>query len=203
MPVLYFIRHGETDWNREGRLQGQTETSLNARGRRQAAIAGAHLSAVAAADGVADLAALPFHASPMARTRETIEIIRAGLGLPPDGYATDTRLKEIRFGAWEGRRWADIRDREPGRARARNRDRWCFEPPDGESYAAMLDRVSAWLGSVREDLCVVAHGGTARVLMVALAGVPPEEAAHREIWQGKVLRLSAQGAEWLPDPGHA
>lgn len=201
MPVLYFIRHGETDWNRIGRLQGQTETELNALGRRQAAAAAHNLAAVLAADQRAP-ADLPFHASPMVRTRETVEIIRRELGLAVSAYQADARLKELHFGAWEGRRWPEIREREPGIARARDRDRWAFTPPGGESYATMLERVSAWLAGITLPACIIGHGGTARTLMVALAGLPTAEVAHMEIWQGKVLRLSPGAAAWLPDSGH-
>lgn len=203
MPILYFIRHGETDWNRLGRLQGQTETPLNARGRAQAKAAAVHLRRAIAADGLEGrLADLPFHASPMARTRASAEILRGELGLDPFGYTTDDRLKEVAFGEWEGRSWADLREREPGRAREREADRWSFTPPGGESYAGAMGRVRAWLGTLEGDCCVIAHGGIARLIMVALAHVHPGDAVRMEIWQGKVLRLGGNAPEWLPGPGH-
>ncbi len=97
LPVLVFIRHGETDWNVEGRLQGRRDIPLNDTGRWQAR-----------RNGTAIMAAMPeaggfdFVASPLSRSRETMEILRAAMGLPPQGYATDDRLKELTFGAWEG-----------------------------------------------------------------------------------------------------
>jgi probable phosphoglycerate mutase len=203
MPTLFFIRHGETDWNRLGRLQGQTETPLNARGRAQAKAAARHLRAVLAAEGRPDaLAGMPFHVSPMLRTRETASILRAELGLDPDGYGTDDRLKEVAFGDWEGRTWADLREREPGRAREREADRWNFTPPGGESYAGAIERVRSWLSTLSGDCCVIAHGGTARLMMVALARVHPGDVVRMEIWQGKVLRLDGGAPAWLPGPGH-
>jgi broad specificity phosphatase PhoE len=200
MPRLYFIRHGETDWNREGRLQGRTDTALNARGRKQAAAVALHLSGIVRAPaGESPLTALPFVASPMQRTRQTIEILRDTLRLDPGGYAPDDRLKEIGFGAWEGRTWPEVRARDPIGARARDKDRWNFQPPGGESYAMVMERVSSWYDTLTEDTCVVAHGGIARVIMVLCGGISPEAAVKADIWQGKVLLVSDGHAHWMPE----
>lgn len=202
MPVLYFIRHGETDWNRAGRLQGRTDTELNARGRKQAAAAARHLAGLIGRGEGGRLAALPFHASPMIRTRQTIELLRAELGLDPAAYRPDDRLREVGFGAWEGKTWAEIRARDPIRARDRDADRWSFAPPGGESYSTVMERVRDWLSIVREDACIVSHGGIARVILVALAGADPAEAVTADIWQGKILMIRDGKAEWRPGPGH-
>lgn len=200
MPRLYFIRHGETDWNVEGRLQGHTDTSLNPRGRRQAAKVAETLRG--AVNGT-PLEGLPFHASPMKRTRQTAEILRDTLGLDPAGYRPDERLKEIAFGVWEGRTWPEIRTRDPIGARDRDKDRWGYVPPGGESYAMVQDRVGEWFAGLKEDACVIAHGGIARVMMVLCGGVSREAALTADIWQGKVLFFENGRAGWLPGPGHA
>jgi probable phosphoglycerate mutase len=203
MPTLYFIRHGETDWNRAGRLQGHTDIELNPRGEGQAAAAAAHLNDVLATHPEAPaVGELPFFASPMRRTRQTVEILRGALGLDRAGYMADERLREIAFGAWEGKTWAEIRARDPIRARDRDADIWNFAPPGGESYADVLRRVSAWLEELTGDCCVIAHGGIARVLMVAVSRVRAAEAVRAEIWQGKILRLDEDRTHWLPGPGH-
>lgn len=198
MPTLYFIRHGETDWNRDRRLQGHIDIPLNERGRRQAKAAALHLTDLfpQGASG------LPVHLSPLARTRETAEILRANLPAAPLAWHEDPRLKEIGFGAWEGRTWAEIRSRDPGRARDRDRDCWNFVPPAGESYAMVAERVGAWLETVREDAIVVAHGGVGRVMMVLFGAMPREQAVNEDIWQGKVLVLRAGAAHWQPHSGH-
>lgn len=198
MPVLYFIRHGETDWNREGRLQGQTDTPINALGRRQAAAAAKHL-----ADAVpAPISRLPFIASPMRRTRETMEIVREELALPLTAYETDPRLIEIGFGRWEGKTWKEVRQADPGGASGRHADKWGFVPPGGENYEMVKGRVADWLKSVDEDCVLVAHGGIARVLMVLLCREAEAKAVLTDIWQGKVLRFDQGAARWLPGPGH-
>lgn len=198
MPVLYFIRHGETDWNREGRLQGQTDIPLNPRGERQAQAVGLHLRDVAGER----LDRLAFYASPLTRTRQTMELLRGSIGLQASAYALDDRLKELSFGHWEGKTWPEIRGRDPIRAKARDLDKWGFAPPGGENYEMVKNRVGEWLGSIHQDSCVVAHGGIARVMMVLLAGATSAEALSSDIWQGKVLRFEQSAAQWLPDPGH-
>ncbi|HRE22332.1 MAG TPA: histidine phosphatase family protein [Rhabdaerophilum sp.] len=198
MPRLYFLRHGETDWNRVGRLQGNTETALNARGRAQASLLSQHLRAIAG-DRLADL---PFYASPMRRTRQTMEILREGLGLEREAYAAVDRLREIGFGAWEGRSWPEIRTRDPIGARDRDLDRWTFCPPGGESYEMVSHRVAGWLETIDHDCCIVSHGGIARVMMVLRGGFTPAEAVEADIWQGKVLFFDGAKAKWLPGPGH-
>lgn len=198
MPVLYFIRHGETDWNREGRLQGQTDIPLNARGERQAQAVGQHL--LDAASGKLDH--LAFYASPLMRTRQTMELLRSHIGLAPAGYALDDRLKEISFGHWEGKTWPEIRGRDPIRAKARDLDKWGFAPPGGENYEMVKERVGEWLATITQDSCIVAHGGIARVMMVLAQCASTHEALSSDIWQGKVLRFERSTACWLPDPGH-
>ena len=102
-PTIWFIRHGQTDWNAERRLQGQRDTPLNANGLAQGAEAAGRLRAVAG-DG---LAQADFVASPLLRTRATMERLRETLGLAREEYRTDPRLKESGFGA--GTRWAPRR----------------------------------------------------------------------------------------------
>jgi probable phosphoglycerate mutase len=203
MPILYFFRHGETDWNAEGRLQGQTDIPLNEKGRLQASAIGRNILA-GKLDGVdaGHLASLPFIASPLLRTRETMALLRAGLGLPPEAYAVDDRLKEIGFGRWEGSTWRDIVERDAGGAQARDRDKWNFVPPGGESYEMVRERVSGWLDGLKGDACVVAHGGVARVLLVLMAEVSRRNAVGADIWQGKLLRIESGRHDWLPGPGH-
>src|SRR5215475_13408168 len=94
---LYFIRHGETDWNAARRLQGRNDVPLNALGRRQATQCGELLGKLFSASGGAPQH-FAFTSSPLSRARETMDILRAALGLPQKGYATDPRLAELSFG---------------------------------------------------------------------------------------------------------
>ena len=159
---LWFIRHGETDFNREGRLQGQQDTPLNPKGREQAGAVGRALRKLAGPEMAALDAAGGFVASPLERTRSTMELARAAMGFAPTAYRLDERLKELTFGDWEGFTWSEIEARDPAAVAARMADKWDFTPPNGESYAGLARRMAPWVETVDSDLCVVAHGGVAR-----------------------------------------
>jgi broad specificity phosphatase PhoE len=190
VPVLYFVRHGETDFNVAKRLQGQHQTSLNAHGRQQAAHCGELLKGLFARDRhrAGDFA---YVSSPLNRARETMEILRSALELDPAAYDTDDRLMEISYGAWEGLTLAQVKAREPGVLARRDRDKWDFAPPGGESYRDVANRVASWYASVTRDTVVTAHGGVARVLMANFHILPNEQATHAEVAQGIVSVFSA------------
>jgi broad specificity phosphatase PhoE len=185
MPVLYFMRHGETDFNVEQRLQGQYETSLNARGRRQARQCGNLLGELFGRDGRPP-GDYGYVSSPLARARETMELMRSSLGLDPAGYDLDDRLKEISYGEWEGSTLPEIQARDPHVLARREDDKWGFAPPGGESYRDVASRVASWYATVMRDTVVAAHGGVARALMANFCILPREEAAHAEVVHGAV-----------------
>jgi broad specificity phosphatase PhoE len=189
MPVLYFIRHGETDFNVAQRLQGRSETRLNARGRSQSReIAGV----------LRDLFRRDRHqpsdyvyvSSPLLRARETMELLRSELGLDPSVYEIDDRLAEISYGEWEGFTLKEIQARDPGVLQRRERDKWDFRPPGGESYREVAKRVAAWYATVTRDTVIAAHGGVARALMANFHILPEEEATHADILHGVVYVFS-------------
>jgi broad specificity phosphatase PhoE len=189
---LILIRHGETDWNREGRLQGGQDIPLNDLGRRQAAEAAERLRALA--PGFAEL---DYIGSPMKRARETMDILRATLGLEAGAYRTDDRLKELTFGSWEGYTWRDIRKAEREQAQLRERDKWSFVPPGGESYAMLAERIRPVLEALPGETVVVSHGGVARAVLALVGAVPPAKASMVEIWQGKILVVTGNRADWV------
>jgi broad specificity phosphatase PhoE len=164
---------------------------LNAVGRVQAEEVGARLSSL-----VPDYAGLDYVGSPLSRARDTMEILRAAIGLPATGYRLDARLQELSFGDWEGLTWREIRAREANMTRVRAQDKWMFVPPGGESYAMLAERVTPALADIKREAVVVAHGGVARVLLHLLGNVPPHQASEAPIWQGKVLVFRDGGYAW-------
>ena len=184
-PVIYYIRHGETSWNAEGRLQGTQDIPLNDLGRRQAAHAGNVLADLFAREG-RDKSALPFVASPLGRARTTMELVRSALKLPPEKYALDDRLREIGYGHWEGLTQPEMKLHDGETFAARRADRWSVPAPGGESYASVAARMRDWFNSVTADTVTVAHGGTMRALMVVLGTATEIEAAETPIGQGVV-----------------
>jgi broad specificity phosphatase PhoE len=191
-PLVYYVRHGETDWNVEARLQGAQDIPLNAAGRAQATWCGRILGDLAAIDGRA-IDALDFISSPLGRARHTMELMREALGVDPRTYRIDPRLTEVSFGSWEGLTLAEVGARDRDAVAARERDKWNYVPAGGESYATMSRRLQDWYASLTRDAVVVAHGGTLRGLMVQLGIATPDVAPHLDIRQGVVYRI-ADGA---------
>ncbi len=189
---LLLVRHGETDWNREGRLQGGQDIPLNALGREQAAEAARRLRAL-----TPDFAQSGYVASPMQRARETMTILRRELGLPPEDFRTEDRLRELTFGDWEGFTWREVRKAERELAQARERDKWGFVPPGGESYRMLAERIRPVLAGLAADTVMVSHGGVARAVLALVGAVGTAEAARVDIWQGKILVVEGRKATWM------
>jgi broad specificity phosphatase PhoE len=194
---LIFVRHGQTSYNLENRLQGQRDVRLDGAGREQACAVGRYLRTTMSAE-IAEIEAKErFWASPLERTRETMELAREAMGLKPQSYHVDARLKELTFGVWEGMTWAEVRAHDPAGASAREKDKWRYAPPRGESYAMLVERVKPWLAELEGETFVVSHGGVARAFLTLLAGMPVTEAASAPIWQGRALVFDKGAAEWL------
>jgi len=189
---LILIRHGETDWNREGRLQGAQDIPLNDLGRTQAAEAAGRLRELAPG-----FATLDYVVSPMQRAQETMAIIGRALGLPPDTARTDDRLRELTFGSWEGLTWRELRASERELAQARQRDKWGFIPPQGESYRMLAERIRPVLQEFSRETVMVSHGGVARAVLALIGAVSPQKAALADIWQGKILVVTGNNADWV------
>jgi broad specificity phosphatase PhoE len=193
-PLVYFIRHGQTDWNAEHRLQGQADIQLNAVGRAQAVRNGGRL-----AELIADPSAFDFVTSPLGRTRETMELVRTAMGLPCDGYRIDPRLIEVNFGDWQGFTLAELDRINPGSSGARELDKWNFVPPGegAESYQMLFKRVGPWFGELARPTVCVTHGGIFRVLFKMIGKKPIREAAALDIAQDRVLRLEGGRLDWM------
>lgn len=194
MPLIYLVRHGQTDWNAEYRLQGQLDVPLNDKGRGQAKRNGETLSKL-----IDDASAFDFVASPLSRTSETMEIIRTAMGLDRQGYRTDDLLKEIHFGDWQNRTWDELREERPEEIAARFDDPWNYVAPGegGESYAMLSARALAWLNTVSQDTVVVTHGGINRCVRGHLGELSEDEIPHLKVTQDKVLVIRDGKTDWV------
>jgi broad specificity phosphatase PhoE len=186
---LYYVRHGLTDWNAEGRLQGWQDTPLNREGHAQARRCGEILRDLITGEGRAPQD-YEYVSSPLRRARDSMVGLRKELGLSPDDYRVDQRLAELSFGEWEGLTYAEVLARDPGVVHAREANKWTFIPPGGESYARLAARVGDWFAGIERDTVVAAHGGTGRALLALLGHVAQEEAAHHPIDQGVVYLVA-------------
>lgn len=183
--TIYFVRHGQTVWNTEHRVQGTLNTPLTALG-----IEHARQNAATLLEAVPEVASLHFVSSPLGRARQTMEIMREHIGLPRDGYAVDDRLAELNFGAWQGLLMSEIRSRHAEDWAVRQTpSKWTHRPPGGETYQEVSERVKAWLADVERDTVVVGHGCLGRVMRghnlghaqeeIAFAGDPEHDRVYR------------------------
>jgi broad specificity phosphatase PhoE len=190
--TLYFVRHGETDWNAERRYQGQTDVPLNERGRMQSRRNGEALRAFL--PGIADA---DFVASPLNRAQETMQILRASLGVDPSGYRVDSRLVELSYGSWEGQLQADLPHTDPLGLADRQLDPFRWRPVGGESYADLLRRTIDWIDTLERDTVVASHGGVSRCLRAHLLGLDPATIPDLECPQDQVLVGSHSSISWV------
>ena len=190
---LYFVRHGQTDWNLAQRYQGQRDIPLNATGRLQARRNGGVLAELLGSKA----GSLDYVASPLVRARETMEIMRAELMLPPGGYKTDGRLSEIHYGHWEGRLWAEMPSVDPRGYAARKANPWEWQPTGGESYRMLSERIADWLSGVQSDAVVASHGGVSKVLRGLVLRLASADILHLDVPQDKVLLVTADRVRWL------
>ena len=194
MPLIYFLRHGETDWNAARRIQGHLDAPLNDKGRGQAARNGRALAAI-----LADATAFDYVSSPLVRASETMEIVRRELGLDANGYRTDLRLREYNLGDWQGRFYADIERDFPDVIAEQRRDPWNFLYPGegGESFALLSARVLAWLAEIDRDTVATAHGGVMRCLRRHFLGLDTAATFKLDMPQDRVLRIDAGVLSWI------
>jgi broad specificity phosphatase PhoE len=190
VTTFLLVRHGETDWNAQKRWQGHSDTPLNERGREQAR---------ALAESIGGVDAV--YSSDLARARETAEIVAARFGLE---VLVDQRLRERRFGAWEGLTAEEIEQRFPA-----EHDRWQagegYGAGDAEPFDAFAARIRSFLDDVvrehpDDEVLVVAHGGSIRVVH-ALANDLDYVRDHRSIpavANAVVARYAARDGKLAP-----
>ncbi|WP_417767504.1 histidine phosphatase family protein [Stappia sp.] len=195
-PFMVFIRHGQTDWNAEGRMQGRRDIPLNDTGRAQARRNGAALRDYFADKGI-DKDELSYFVSPLSRAVETMELICGELGLDADLCQRDERLLEITFGAWEGYTIPELAERAPELTAARKADKWGFVPPEGESYRMLSSRIDAWLATLTRPSVVISHGGVMRVLQGRLRSLPNAEIPGLDIPQDRMLVWTGSEVDWV------
>jgi len=184
---LFLLRHAQSVWNRERRYQGWTDSALTDLGRSQAEAAG---KALAAEPLVA------VYASTLTRARDTAATIAAPHGLP---VHEDADFREMAFGAWEGRTLDEVRAEDPEDYRVWAETPDLFTAPGGETLADVKIRVLAALGRLRaahegKSVCLVAHGLSARVLILEALGLPLSR-----VWAIHLASTGISELEFRPD----
>lgn len=160
---LYMLRHGETAWNTERRMQGHKNSDLTARGRVQALAMGRTLRRELEREPGPTI----FLRSPLGRTRETSEIIGQELGLASSDWREDIRLAELSYGTWEGFSWAEIEITHPTALADWRADPHGYCPPGGETHADLRQRCETMLAEIAASntrTVVVSHGVSGAVM---------------------------------------
>ncbi len=160
---LYMLRHGETAWNTERRMQGTRNSDLTERGRAQALAMGRALAKELALEERPTI----FLRSPLGRTRETSLIVGRELGLDPLEWRDDPRLAELSYGQWEGSSWKEIEARTPNALGEWKADPESYCPPGGENHFTLRRRSAAALADIAASnrrTVVVGHGVSGAVL---------------------------------------
>ncbi|UYN99602.1 MAG: histidine phosphatase family protein [Devosia sp.] len=170
-PEIYFIRHGETPWNAERRYQGRRDIPLNEKGKGQASLNGKTLARLFASRGL-DPTQFEWHASPLGRTRETMERVRMGFTQHLPEVKFDVRLMEISFGVLEGSLHEELPANMAVAPGQRDETYWDFRPENGENYRDVEARLTEFAGVLNGPSVVVAHGGIARTLRVLIERAP-------------------------------
>jgi broad specificity phosphatase PhoE len=164
---LWLARHGQTDWNLQGRWQGQSPNApaLNEAGQAQA---------LAILDQVRELDFSAIYSSDLLRARQTAELLAGPLGLP---VTHEPRLREMDLGLWEGMLYDDIRTQFPQEFAQRARDPMNMRAPCGESPLDVAERVLPAMDEIAarhpgEPVLIVSHGISLAILACHARGVP-------------------------------
>ncbi len=164
--MLFVLRHGEIEWNRVGRFQGQKDSPLTALGEAQAAAIRRLLKRY-----LTDLESVPIWCNPLGRACRSCELVCAALGIEPGRIQESDALKEINFGHWEGITATEAAMADRDAYDLRYRDKFHNPVPGGESYRDVYQRVSSWIGAIdpQYQTVILAHGSLNRVVAAATA----------------------------------
>jgi len=187
MTEIIIIRHGETEWNKTGRFQGHSDVPLSAEGRAQAAALGQNL----ALDHVDAI-----YASDLTRAMETAAPLAKRFGLE---VISDPLLRELNFGAWEGRNFNDVNAENPNAMKNFYTDPEQADIPESEPFPEFQRRVA---GRVREivaqergkRIVVVSHGASIRILLADILAMP-----IRSIWHISQLNTAVNKIRFEDD----
>ena len=187
MTEIIIIRHGETEWNKTGCFQGHSDVPLSAEGRAQAAMLGKNLSV----DHV-DM----IYASDLTRAMETAAPLAQRFGLE---VISDPQLRELNFGAWEGRNFNDVNAENPNAMKNFYTDPEQADIPESEPFPEFQRRVA---GRVREivaqergkRIVIVSHGASIRILFADILSMP-----IRSIWHVSQLNTAVNKIRFEDD----
>ncbi|PZQ60662.1 MAG: histidine phosphatase family protein [Phenylobacterium zucineum] len=181
--MIILLRHGETFWNREKRIQGHTESDLTPLGERQAEAMARLVAELVAREG----GGWRLVASPIGRAQRTAQAVARATGLAVE---TDARLAEICCGEWEGRLRSEVAEVHPERFRT---GEWFFGAPGGETFEGVYGRAASWLADLPPEgerrVIAVSHGVLGRMVRGAYGGLDRQAILAQDVPQDALYRL--------------
>ena len=188
---IILVRHGVTDWNREGRWQGQLDPRLSDSGRREASRVAVRVG------GDPELRPVRIVSSTLARALETAVVLGEEIGVPVEG---DLRLIEIGAGEWEGRTHAELEIDDGDRYRAWRATGGIGQPPGGEPTEAATRRVVELLGELEAagegTTMLVSHGGTLRIVARVLFDLGGERTRALDVDNASISVAARMRGGW-------
>jgi probable phosphoglycerate mutase len=190
--TIYYVRHGETAWNRALKFQGQGDSPLTLHGVRLAMAYAEHLRSA-----LRDTASVRVYTSPLGRARQTATLIADALDVDLGTIEADHLLAEQHVGVLGGLTWDEVRERHGITPEVFHG--FDFRPPGGESKADLLARARAWLAKDHPKPCiVVSHGGMSRLFRGACLGLTPDAIAELPSHtHGRYFELGAGGVKMI------
>ncbi len=188
---VYFVRHGETVYNKEKRLQGWIDSPLSEKGEQQ--VRRVALKVKSMNTGVQFA-----YVSPLGRARQTAEIYENELGI--ELQVIDS-LKEVSFGDFEGNTLAELDVKFPGLWKARQADKWNYCPPGGEANKHAVPRALEVVRTIEEHsseepLLIIAHFAINRLVISLLAKILPEETMKMDVPHETIYRAQNVNGSW-------
>lgn len=189
MLVAHWVRHGQTEWNRAGRIQGQTDSPLTDVGRAQAR---------ATAGVLRGRSAVALYTSDLGRARATADALGAALDLKP---RPDARLRELHYGILEGKTWREVETEHPDLYRTIRGGSPDVRPPGGESRRDMVGRALEFLADIHrthadEEVVVVSHGGVVAYVLRTVLQIPYEARPRFRTPNCSISTFIHDGLDW-------
>ena len=188
VDTIILVRHGETRWNREGRVQGHGDSPLTPKGAAQARAYGMRLREMLGEDR----RQWRVVSSPLGRCAQTTGILCEVADLDFRAITFDDRLREVHTGQWSGLPKAELETQYPGMLEGEGLNHWVFRCPGGESHQQVATRLSHWLADLvpGDRVVAVSHGIAGRVLRGLYLGMDPDQAMRGDSPQDALFVMS-------------
>ncbi len=185
--TIYLLRHGETEYNTQGRYQGELDSPLTEVGIHQV-----QQNALMLKSLIGDPNDWKIVSSPLGRALQSTEVICKTIGYDFKNVEKENRLTEVAVGQWAGLTTKEIESSWPNLFNNTDMYSWYFNAPNGETYDSVVSRLSTWLKEIQHvpKVIVISHGLTGRILRGVFADLKKEDALKLEVSQDVFFKLS-------------